>query len=286
MAKSSQTSSAEVQRRRPRWAMDAARTAPAAAPANERYHSRTIERALDILEAFQPDLPYLSLKDVSRVTGLPESSAFRILLTLQKRHYLEQRTDGTYQLSRKILFGRLLDSSEALRELAHEKIQDIATSFNETASLAYLFEDYIQVLDTVETFHEIRVTNRRGRILPPHCSAMGKTILAFQPTDVANRMLEAYGLTQRTQYSIVDRQALFAEFSRIRQDGFAFDREESILGGICIAAPIYSGNRRVVAAISVSTPKQRIASQREGEIRQAVVATAGAISKALQTSNR
>lgn len=281
MAKNSTVATKETKRRRrPQWATE--QKANAISVGEDRYHSRTIERALDVLEIFQPNHSSLSLKDISHQTGLPESSLFRILLTLHKRGYLDQQTDGTYQLSRKVLFGRLLDSAEALRDLARPHLHDLAGKFNETASLAYFFEDYIQVLDTVETFHEIRVTNRKGRIIPPHCSAMGKAILAFQPPDTVNRMLEAYGLTKRTEHSIVDRQVLRAELERVLKAGVAFDREESMLGGICIGAPIRNTGGHVIAALSVSTPIQRIPSERERLIEDAVRSSARAVSELLR----
>lgn len=280
MAKNSTVAAKETKRRRrPQWAADEETNATTAG--EDRYHSRTIERALDVLEFFQPNHPSLSLKEISRQTKLPESSLFRILLTLHKRGYLDQQTDGTYQLSRKVLFGRLLDRAESLRELASPHLHELAGSLNETASLAYFFGDYIQVIDTVETFHEIRVTNRRGRILPPHCSAMAKAILAFQPADTVNRMLEAYGLTKRTEHSIVDRQALRTELERVKKEGVAFDREESMLGGICIGAPIRDTSGQITAALSVSTPIQRIPSERERLIQRAVLAAAQNVSASL-----
>jgi DNA-binding IclR family transcriptional regulator len=284
--KQTAASAAPQRRRRPHWAAEESLKSEDAIGSEDRYHSRTIERALDVLESFQPAEPALSLKDVSRRTGFPESTLFRILLTLQKRGYLEQRVDGTYQLTRKVLFGRLLDDAEALRALAAPQLQELASSFNETASLAYFFEEYIQVLDTVETFHEIRVSNRRGRILPPHCSAMGKAILAFQPAETVHRMLEAYGLTKRTEHSIVDRSALRAELERIQKEGFAVDREESMLGGICIGAPITSHSGHVIAALSVSTPVPRLPREREPLIQRGVVAAAKAVSVALAAAKR
>ena len=59
-------------------------------------------------------------------------------------------------------------------------MERLTQRFNETVSMAYLYDDRIHVLDSIETFHEIRISNRIGRVLPPHCSAMGKAITAFQ----------------------------------------------------------------------------------------------------------
>jgi DNA-binding IclR family transcriptional regulator len=264
------------QRRRPKWAK-AESSKPE--PADEQYYSRTIARALDVLEAFTEEQDTLNLKELSRAIKLPESSLFRVLLTLQTRGYLTQSADGAYQLSKKVLFGKLLERAEALRDVARIEMQSLASRFNETTSLAYLFDDRIQVLESFETFHEIRVTNRPGRVLPPHCSAMGKVITAFQDRPLIDRIFEVYGLAARTSRTIIDRRALLEEFELVRKNGYAFDREESTMGGICVGAAIRSKTGRVVAAISVSTPVVRISPVREKEIVEAILHSAEEISR-------
>jgi IclR family acetate operon transcriptional repressor len=139
------------------------------------------------------------------------------------------------------------------------------------------------VLDCVETFHEIRMTNKIGRVLPPHCSAMGKAITAHQERALADRILEVYGLTHRTERTITDRQKLFAEFESVRRTGIGCDREESILGGICFGAALRSEGKPVVAAISLSTPTVRMNKAREAEIQAAVLRSAEAIAKMLES---
>lgn len=282
MAKPAPPEPATRRRRRPQWAAEKGAKNAEATSADQRYHSRTIERALDVLESFHANQPGLSLKELSAITGLPESSLFRVLLTLQKRDYLQQQTDGTYQLTRKVLLGRLYESAELVRTLARPQLEELASEFNETCSVAYVFGDHIQVLDTMETFHQIRVSNRRGRILPPHCSSMGKAILAFQTSEVADAMLEVYGLNRRTEHTIVDRHALRQELLTVRRLGFACDREESMLGGVCFGAPISSSTGQVVAALSISTPTQRITPEREKAMQQRVREAAQAVTKKLQ----
>jgi DNA-binding IclR family transcriptional regulator len=163
-------------------------------------------------------------------------------------------------------------------------MEKLVNAFNETASLAYLFDDRIHVLDCLETFHEIRMTNKIGRVLPPHCSAMGKAITAFQERELADRMLEVYGLTPRTDHTITDRKKLFAEFEEIRKTGIAGDREESIRGGICFSAPMRMEGDRVVAAISLSTPTIRMDGKHEAEIQAALLESANAIVRRLTST--
>ncbi len=279
MAEKGKASAVTPRRRRPHWAAGEEKSVRSEASPEDRYHSRTIERALDVLEAFESNSSALSLKEVSAITEQPEASLYRVLTTLQKRAYLLQNRDGTYQLARKVLYGRVLDKAETLRTLARSTLEELGRRFDETASLSYLFTHYIQVIDTVETFHSIRVTNRVGRIIPPHCSAMGKCILAHQTDAVCDLLLESYGLVRRTEYSICDRHLLREELMRVREQGYACDREESMLGGICFAAPIFDHHNHVIGAISVSTPKQRLDADREKSIKEAVQEAAARIAQ-------
>ncbi len=248
----------------------------------EQYHLRAIHRALDVLDAFTDQHPELTLRDLSVLLRVPESSLFRTLLTLESRDYLVQKPDGAYSLPPKLLYGRVHERAERLREQMRPYLQKLARRFDETASLAYLFGERIQVLDTVETFQEVRLTNKPGRVLPPHCSSLGKAITAFQPPELMDRILEVYGLFRRTEKTIVDRQALLAEFEQIRQRGYAVDREESVAGGMCIGAPLTRDGRHVVASISMSVPMVRMSPEREQEIARAVVETAREAAAALQ----
>ncbi|MGH9600599.1 MAG: IclR family transcriptional regulator [Terracidiphilus sp.] len=261
-----------TRRRIPKWALQSANDASG----NEQYYLRSIGRALDVLDCFDGKAP-LALTEIGARTSLPESTLFRVLLTLEKHGYLKQAVDGAYQLAPKLRFGWLVEQGNALRNKARPELERLAHNFNETASLACLFDDRIQVLDSVEAFHEIRMSNRIGRVLPPHCSAMGKAITAFQSRDLTDRILEVYGLSRRTDHTIVDRSRLFADFEDIRKTGIACDREESVMGGICLSAAIQPTGQPVVAALSLSTPVVRITPAREEEIRRAVLQAASRV---------
>jgi len=266
-----------VRRRIPKWALQSGETSPS----DRQYYLRTIGRALEVLDCFDGQIP-LSLKDISVRVKLPETSLFRVLLTLEKHKYLQQHRDGTYQLAPKLVFGWLVQAADRVRAVARPELERLAHTFDETVSVSYLFDDRIHVLDCVETFHEIRMTNKIGRVLPPHCSAMGKVITAFQDRHLADRILEVYGLTPRTEHTIVDRQKLFTEFEEARRTGIAADREESIRGGICFGAAMRNDGQPVVAAISISTPTTRMTPELEKSIKAAVLESADRVARLLQ----
>ena len=265
-----------IRRRIPKWALQSA----TGAASNEQYYLRSIGRALEVLDCFD-GRSTLGLKDIGAGTGLPDSTLFRVLLTLEKHGYLEQAVDGTYQLAPKLRHGWLIERASRVREKARPTLERLAHEFNETASLAYLYDDRIHVLDSIESFHEIRMSNRVGRVLPPHCSALGKAITAFQDRQLADHIVEMYGLSGRTPNSITDRGRLFQEFEEIRRTGIACDREESVLGGICYSAAIQSEGKPVVAAISLSTPVVRMTPARDEATRQAVLEAAARVAASL-----
>lgn len=264
-----------IRHRIPKWALEKGDGTRAS---DEQYYLRSIGRALDVLDCFDGVNP-LSLKEISMRVKLPESSLFRVLLTLEKHGYLQQEVDGTYHLARKLVFGWLVARADTFRETARAEMEKLANHFNETVSLAYLYDDRIHVLESMESFHEIRMSNKPGRVLPPHCSAMGKAIVAFQDRALSDRILEVYGLTRRTDATITDRRQLFQQFEGIRATGIAYDREESNTGGLCIGAAICPPAQQVVSAISISTPLVRMTRAREQEIRTAISEAAVRIAK-------
>ncbi len=145
----------------------------------DRYQSRAVTRALDVLECFPDGATAYSLKELSRQTGLPESSLFRLLVTLESRGYLRQDADGAYRLSDRVLRGKQFERASMVRDKIHPLLVQIARSCNETTSLAFLFNTHIMVLDSIESFHDIRVINRIGRVLPPYARLHGQGYYFF-----------------------------------------------------------------------------------------------------------
>lgn len=247
------------------------------------YYSKAVGRALEVLDYFRDSETHLSLTDLSKLSGFPESSLFRVLTTLESHRYLQRNPDGTYRLAPKVLFGTLYERSERLREEVRPLLQQLNHRFDETVSLAFLFEDRIQVTDVVETFQMIRAGNVLGRVLSPHCSSLAKAITAFQPPNRIERITQVYNLVRFTEHTIVDRLALLSEYEKIRQAGWAIDNEESVLGICCYGAPLLDEGGFAVAAISVSSPKGRITPEREAEIIEELRKASASASERIKT---
>jgi IclR family acetate operon transcriptional repressor len=148
--------------------------------------------------------------------------------------------------------------------------------------MAALFENHIEVVLVFESPQLMRMGNTAGRILPPNASSLGKAITAFQPAEIAEKLVRSYGIRYFTPNTITDEIALRDEFAMIRERGFAEDLEESTAGGRCFAAPILRENGYAAGAVSLSMPLIRLRGEEQRKsIVHAVRETARSIEKRL-----
>jgi DNA-binding IclR family transcriptional regulator len=144
--------------------------------------------------------------------------------------------------------------------------------------LATLDGTQVVYLEKLPGLHPIGLMSSRvGDRAPAHCTGLGKALLAHQP-EAALRQAYRGGLTGFTPRTITRIGALLTEMEKIRQSGVAIDDEEHEPGVVCVAASV-SDSRRVVAAISVSGPSERLRDKiRTARLPEQVLAAANDIS--------
>lgn len=231
---------------------------PPARERDDKYYSKVIGRALEILAVLREAGRPLTLADLTARLRLAKSSVFRLLHTLDVSGYVERTPDGAYRLSADLQAWGDGKRVANLLDAAWPAMRAIGREFAETVTLAMHLDNRIEVVATVESPHLIRMANTVGRILPPHASSLGKAITAYQPDDVAERLRRSYGNHRFTAHTITDDVALKQAYEAIRAQGHSTDIEESVLEGCCFAAPVTAPDGRVLAAISLSLPKMRL----------------------------
>src|SRR5262249_62061447 len=107
---------------------------------------------------------------------------------------------------------------------------------NESVHLAILDETEIMYVYNLEGTHAIRMRSDIGVRKPAYCTAEGQAILAFQPNDVVDRVIEA-GLEARTPKTITSAEKFIKALGATRQRGCAIEDEEREIGMVCIAGP-------------------------------------------------
>ena len=242
----------------------AARTQPAGPGGRQRtdkYFSKVIGKALDVIAILRASGQPLSLNELTLRLKLAKSSVFRILHTLEVAEYVERDAAGRYTVPVDLRAWAAGQVRAALVDAALPALKELSREFGETVSLAMRFENRVEVIATVESPRLIRMGNTVGRILPPHASSLGKAIVAFQPEDVRDRLVRSYGIHRFTEHTVTDEVDLKREFEAVRARGYSMDDEESVLGGLCVGVPVLDAHGDAIAALSVSSPKTRMRDQ-------------------------
>lgn len=222
------------------------------------YFVRSVGNAIDILEILSERSEPVSLVQFTELLCRSKSSVFRILCTLEQKGLLERLPGDLFALSHPGVTFRSNRQMELLKRTAQPLMRDLSREFRETISLAFLRENHIAIVEVIHSPQRIRMYNVPGGIIPPHASSLGKCIAAYQAEAVREHLLTTYGFHQFTPNTISDAAVLDEEFRKVREQGYAVDREESTMDGCCFGVPIRTSVEEVRAALSISMPKTRV----------------------------
>ncbi|OBF85296.1 IclR family transcriptional regulator [Mycobacterium sp. 852002-51163_SCH5372311] len=212
--------------------------------------SAVIDRISLVLDAFEGP-GRLTLAQIVRRTGLPRSSAHRMLERLVQLRWL-RRNGRDYELGMRLVeLGSLAVHQDRLVRAARSLLGELHRATGLVVHLAVLDGSDVVYLDKVGDRVVGALPTRVGGRQPAHCSALGKAMLAY--ADDAQVDLQV----RKTKYSISTNSQLAIELAKVRAHGVAFEREESLLGFGCVAAPIGSPGE-AVAAVSVCGPMSRM----------------------------
>ena len=259
------------------------RRGDAAAPGESspgRYTVDAAAKALELLSAFSFAERRLSLSDLAARTGIPRATAFRLLSTLEASGFVT-KIGGEFQLGVKcFVLGNIVAADLDLKEVAQPHLSALRDATRETTHLAILDHWRVVYLERLPSPHPVGfMRSRVGAILPAFCTALGKTLLSDLPEADVTAWAGAQTSPRMTPNTITSAKRLLKELRAVGARGYALDEEEHELGVRCVAAPVRNHEGKVVAAISVAGPTERMPRTLAGsDIASKVVAAAHAIS--------
>lgn len=206
---------------------------------------RALERGLQLLD-YLIRVKESRLNRIAEETGLPASTAHRLLQALENHGYVISEDHGLYRLGIK---GQWFT---AAREPIRQVLEELRRQSGETANFAMLVRDEMEYVERAVSDHALSFVVSIGERIPLNCSALGKAILAYRP-----ELLEAMVMERRTPHSIVDPVELHADLDVARHRGFTVDNEEYFEGVYCVAVPVFAGTGAPVGGVSVSGPTVR-----------------------------
>lgn len=245
---------------------------------------QVVERMMKLLDLLAGHPEPLALKQVSHRTGLHPSTAHRILAAMTAERLVDRVEPGRYRLGMRLLeLGTLVRSRISVREIALPFMRDLHAQTGETVNLSVRQDDGIVYVERTSSGRSaMRIVHMIGARAPLHVAAAGKLFLledgAARLKDYARRT----GLAPHSRNSLTTLAALERDLDRIQRQGYAIDNEEVETGVRCVAAPVRDHDGGLIAALSLSTPADRMKPQWGAQVRMA----AAKISRALGHETR
>ena len=223
---------------------------------------KSATRTVALLDFFARQGGMYSLTAIQQELGYPKSSLYALLRTLVQLGWVETDPTGTlYRIGmRALLVGASYIDGDPVVGMAHETLEWLAEATGETVHFGRLDDVDVVDLSSRPSRHDLRPVVRVGRRMPVHSTALGKALLADRSDPVLPAELERH-----TEHTITDHAALAEELRRVRDRGYAVDREENS-PGICCFGVILRLQRPARDALSVSIPVTRLTGSAEREI--------------------
>ncbi len=212
-----------------------------------------LARGLDVIRAFHPQRPVMTLTEVAKEAGLARPTARRILLTLQELGYVRPDSAGFALTPRVLELGMAYVRSTGLWEIAHPHLEKLSEGTGESCSIAQLDGSDIVYVARVAVPKIVTLAVQIGTRFPALPTSLGKVLLSALPADEVAGVLDEptrSGLEPRWRPDQDERDAVLRE---VRARGWALTDEHLALGIRSVAAPLRDGQGRVFAAVNVNT---------------------------------
>ncbi|MDQ6680929.1 MAG: IclR family transcriptional regulator [Pseudomonadota bacterium] len=242
----------------------------------------SVTSALLVLKVFSEAESELGISSIAKRLGLAKSTVHRLAVTLTAEGFVEQNPEnGRYRLGLALFeLGTLVRRRMDVSTLGLPLLGALRDRAQETVHLAILNRTSIVYLFNLESSQAIGIRSYLGMRKPAFCTGEGRVLLAFSGVETVNAVL-AEGLVARTPKTNTDPKALLQTLEEVRQSGYAIDDEESEVGMRGVAAPIRDITGRVIAAVGLAGPIQRLTRRELRAFAPQVVTTADAVSARL-----
>lgn len=249
---------------------------------NERYVIPSLDRAFHVLGILAAERRGLTLAELARVTDIPKSTLFRILVTLQKHHVVVADPDGgAFRLGSYLwkLGNSFADQTDLFRA-SSAQMETLADRCGETVFLSKLEDGEVVYLRRMESPKSVTVVKKLQSRVPVHCTATGIALMAWMQPDEVTAVLDRHGMEAFNESTVTDRNVLDERLAAARRREYAVVDGEYNRELLCVAAPVLDHNQRPCAALTVAM----LSSQVEGyeqveEVGAAVRAAARSVSQ-------
>jgi DNA-binding IclR family transcriptional regulator len=202
-----------------------------------------------------------SLADLVAGTGLARPTAHRLAVALERHRLVGRDVRGRFTLGPRIAELAAAAGEDRLLAVAQPILNQLRDLTGESAQLYRRQADIRICVAAAERATGLRDTVPVGSALPMTAGSAAQVLLAWDEPERARRVLQGAKFTP-------------AALAQVRRRGWAASVAEREAGVASVSAPVRGPGGRVVAAVSVSGPIERL-TRSPGRLHAPVVARAG-----------
>lgn len=235
---------------------------------------RAVQRTLAVFDCFAPGHDSLTLQEIANRIGLPKSTAFRLVQSLDQAGYLVRLDNHEYCLSfRFTRLAGLVKSTLDIREIARPVMLELARQANETVTLNTVSGRDRVCIDVIYAPSPLMSVAKPGEHQRLVSGSTAKVLMAYLPKNELRKVV-AYA----AKASGKKRSELLRELEVIRRNGYSSTHGERVLGLSAMSAPIWDSNDEARHCITITGPTVRL-QQREKEFIRLVIRAGNKLSR-------
>lgn len=223
------------------------------------YAVHSVENALDLLDAICDEGGEARVSQLSKRLGMSKTNVFRLLATFESRGFVERSEDTLhYRLGLSACeMGQKIVARMGVLRKARPTMDRLARQCNESVYFVVRRNDYVLMLDLVDTTQQVKIMPLVGMRFPLVSTAAGRIFLAFEgdAAGVGKKRSDARGLSALTALTATERES-------IRNRGFCIEEQGFGDGVTCVAVPLLNGKGEAAAALAILGPTFRMAKER------------------------
>lgn len=215
--------------------------------------NKTVVRSMDILNLFIENAE-LSFQDIIDLSGIPKTSVYRMLASLEEMEFLEKGPDLKYRLGLAFLkFGSLVSSRLDIRQTAYSIMKELHDEVEEAVNLTILQgEDETIYIEKIDLKQKVRLYTAVGRKSPLYAGACSRIMLAYMPDSKIKDYFARTDFKSFSKGTILDEQKLYNLIEQSRIDGYTVSNSELYDHTTEVAAPIFDHTGEIIAGLSIA----------------------------------
>ncbi len=228
--------------------------------------SKTVSKALCILDAFSTETPSWGLRELARKLDMSHSIVYRILSSFEEKGYVVQNLEtNKYELGIRIIeLSNIVEENIKISEMLQPIMKKIALETGESVVLTIVDNEEGLYLKIVESEKSVRFSGAVGKRSPLYIGASHKVILAHLPQDIQNKIIDQ-GIQNKAKH--IDTREDFLELlDYIKKQGWFYTSSETFDEVAAVSIPLFDNKNNILGSLSVAGPNYRLSESQTNKI--------------------